>query len=152
VVSSLGSSSGESALGRLGAGMDKGFAFPNVYDENVVVLMLPVRRVGDLFGLHGLGIEDKGDFDRATEAKGDAEPEKASNPDLFAVPPKGRLALPSFARLVEEVASEKGGRRLVAEGDGEVAPKTGFLLSEKTLPPKTEANGDLGEAYAIKPP
>ena len=117
---------------------------------------LPVdpRRPGDL-DLSTVEFKLVGVLDRATEAKGDMVPEKASKPVRFVAvganvdelskgePRAGRVG----KRDSWELAGDGEG-----DGDGPFENEEGLELLPKIFWPFTEANGELVDAYAMKPP
>lgn len=113
----------------------------------------PTRRPGDL-DLRALELRLFGDLDRAAEAKGDTEPEKASKPVRFVAvgtgpgsTPVGGVRTGTTGKLDGFVLAGGG------EEDGDAPPeyKESLLPPPKRLCPFTEANGDDVDAYAMKP-
>jgi hypothetical protein len=79
---------GDSARARFGTGMAK-LCTPAAYEENALELAELVRRLGDL-ALPNLEVDPStGDFDRATEEKGDEVDAEAPNPDRFVAEVEG---------------------------------------------------------------
>jgi hypothetical protein len=79
---------GEPARGRFDTGTAK-LCSPLAYDENALELAELVRRAGDL-ALPNLEVDPStGDFDRATEEKGDEVDAYAPNPERFVAEVEG---------------------------------------------------------------
>jgi hypothetical protein len=91
---------------------------------------------------------------RAKEAKGETEPEKASNPVRLVAVGVEAEGSPSAC---DGVAKGDANGNFAVEGDGEVVE--GPLESDASLGPLpkmfwplTEAKGELVDAYAMNPP
>ena len=121
---------------------------------NALVLLPAVaRRPGDL-DRRAFELRLLGDLDLAAEAKGDAEPEKASKPVRFVAvgadvdgSPKGgpRAGIVEKRDSCELMGDGEG------DGDGPFENDGGLEVLPKTFWPFTEANGELVDAYAMKP-
>jgi hypothetical protein len=107
--------------------------------------------VGDL-DLRALEPRLLGDLARVAEAKGDAELEKASKPVRFVAVGANVDESPEPDARAGTVgkrdswAGDGGG-----DGDGPLENDEGLELLPKILWPLTEANGELVDAYAMKP-
>jgi len=122
----------------------------------VLLLALPAatRRPGDL-DLRALELKLLGDMDRATEANGDAEPEKASKPVRFiavgADVGRSLMGGPKAGivgkRDIWELMGDGDG-----DGDGPFENDEGFRPPPNIFWPLTEANGEAVDAYAMNPP
>lgn len=148
--------SGDPARARFGMGTAKAWAPLDAYDVNgLTAFVVRARRGGDL-GLSAFEPRAVGDLARATEAKGETEPEKASNPvRLVAV----GAECDGSPRVCNEVAQGDDSGNFIVEGEGGREDVEGTLESDASLEllpkifcPLTEAKGELVDAYAMKPP